>query len=195
MPLLANDESENLNEQNEDEYSQLHLKAISGDLYEVKILVRGGANIDLVSQDELGCAALHYAVMHGHVAVVRYLIAHHANVNATDKFLWTPLHYAVANGYVRIVRLLLNANANPTARAANGMRPWHIARSEEQDEIEQLIFEATLRRDANVNVPNVQQNQNLEIEVTVEMEEDDDTNNQLLINDILKQSLLFSSGI
>ncbi|CAK4457961.1 unnamed protein product [Aphanomyces euteiches] len=44
--------------------------------------------------------------------VVRELIMHGANVNATDKRDETPLHKAVENGYLKIVVQLLNQNPN-----------------------------------------------------------------------------------
>lgn len=56
--------------------------------------------------------ALHLASMHGHIAVVNFLLQSGGNVDATSEFRYTPLEYAVLAGEVEIVKLLLAHNAN-----------------------------------------------------------------------------------
>lgn len=51
------------------------------------------------------------ACLHGHIGVVRLLLDHNANIEATHSSHWTPLMLAARRGHVNIVKLLLNRNA------------------------------------------------------------------------------------
>ena len=46
------------------------------------------------------CTLLHHAAEGGHVDVAKVLIQNGADVNAVDKYKWTPLHYAADNAHV-----------------------------------------------------------------------------------------------
>jgi hypothetical protein len=68
--------------------------------------------------------------------VVSLLIDHGADVNATNKFLWTPLHVAAAEGHTEVVRELARRGADILARTihtnlpldeATGSHHWKTA--------------------------------------------------------------------
>lgn len=74
---------------------------------------RGVAGID---QD--GLTALHRVVLAHHADLVEILKAGGANLNATDRFGYTPLHYAasVDFGNAGTVKALLKAEAGPNIK-------------------------------------------------------------------------------
>ena len=79
-----------------------------------------------------GCTALHIAVDQGHSDVVSLLLAHGAEVTATDTTGWTPVHFAAMRPKGAILeQLIAQASAlRIDARAIrnkNGLLPLHIA--------------------------------------------------------------------
>jgi hypothetical protein len=79
---------------------------------------------------------LHYAVRDGDLKEVRKLLDKGADVNARDKYGWTPLHEAASYGHLDIVKLLVERGADVNARDKDGrtpldlakrMKPWDIA--------------------------------------------------------------------
>lgn len=89
----------------------LHFAALSGNIEEVKSLLKNG-DIDVDVQNIYESSPLHYASENGHVKVVKELLNNGANVNAKNIARWTPLHYASKNGHLEVVKELLNNGAN-----------------------------------------------------------------------------------
>jgi ankyrin repeat protein len=58
--------------------------------------------------DNGGRTALHVAASLGKLDIVIPLLECGADVNARDKFGWTPLHFACAGGYLAVVEKLLD---------------------------------------------------------------------------------------
>ena len=106
---------------------EIHDAARFGDLGEVKALLK--ANPDLAfSRADNGMTPLHSATVSGNWNVAAYLLAHKANVNATDNIGSTPLHLAVVSGNMAMVELLLAHKANINAMGRNnGWTPLHVA--------------------------------------------------------------------
>jgi ankyrin repeat protein len=65
------------------------------------------------SRDGLKCTPLHLAAQHGHVDVVRWLLAHKAEVNARAYNGFTPLHLTKS---ASVAKLLLKSGADPNQR-------------------------------------------------------------------------------
>jgi hypothetical protein len=78
-----------------DDFEKLMEAAKRGDVAEVKAIAQSHA--ELVNQkDETGATALHYAAFDGHCDVVRVLVEHGADINATDgRFGATPAGWAI----------------------------------------------------------------------------------------------------
>ncbi|XP_010670208.1 potassium channel SKOR isoform X2 [Beta vulgaris subsp. vulgaris] len=93
--------------------SELALKvnnvAYHGDLYQLKTLINGGA--DLKRKDYNGRVPLHVAASRGHEAIVLFLIQEGADVNILDDFGNTPLLEAVKNGHDEVAALLYKEGA------------------------------------------------------------------------------------
>ncbi|XP_044179068.1 ankyrin-3-like, partial [Acropora millepora] len=65
---------------------------------------------------------LHLACWYGQESVVKLLLEHGADVNATDKFQFTPLHKAERRNHHSIVKLLLDHKARPTLQQPPSLR-------------------------------------------------------------------------
>jgi hypothetical protein len=66
----------------------------SGDIREVKALLRRGVSANTRDPGRTHDPVIRYAVMGGHLAVVNELLCHAANPYFTDDEGWTLLHYA-----------------------------------------------------------------------------------------------------
>ncbi|MBW3623980.1 MAG: ankyrin repeat domain-containing protein [Armatimonadetes bacterium] len=73
------------------------------------------------------CAASASALMANRRAMVKLLLAHGADVNATDIHGETPLFRAVSQGHDEMVELLLERGANPNVPSRSGETPLHRA--------------------------------------------------------------------
>ena len=84
-------------------------------------LLKGQADVNQRAAD--GTTALHWAVYHNEVALLRRLIAAGADVNARNDYDATPLSEAVVTGNVEVIRLLLKAGADVETANADGQTP------------------------------------------------------------------------
>jgi ankyrin repeat protein len=98
------------------------------------MLLHAGAGVDVM--DGKGTTPLHIACSIEKMDLVKLLIEHGANVNATteDRGEQTPLHVAVARGVfskdlVQLVRLLLDNGADPEAMDAKGRTALKVAQA------------------------------------------------------------------
>lgn len=93
----------------------LHHAAYMGDIEKVKQCLQDG--IDINSQEEFGCTALHAAANGGDKDVVEYLIGKGATVDAKGAYYdLTPLYYAALHNYEDIADLLFTKGANVNAK-------------------------------------------------------------------------------
>ena len=92
----------------------LHFAAGEGDLCRVKELLAEGYPIN--GFDDLSWTPLHHAAQKEHLAVVRYLIAAGADVNAheEERIGDTVLKHVAQTCTLDLARILLDAGADPT---------------------------------------------------------------------------------
>ena len=91
----------------------------------VNLLVSLGANVNAI--DGLGFTPLYYATIYGLAPVVRLLIDHKANVNATHTDRrFTALHYAIDDDKETMVNLLVSLGADIGRRTSSGSTALHL---------------------------------------------------------------------
>ncbi|WP_341822041.1 ankyrin repeat domain-containing protein [Wolbachia endosymbiont (group A) of Ischnus inquisitorius] len=101
---------EDINAQDKDGVTHLHLAVADNNKESVELLVKCGAKVDV--QDKDGLTPLHYAAAYGCVEIAEYLVEGGANVNAQDKVEHTPLYYALANDNKKLAKLLIKHGAD-----------------------------------------------------------------------------------
>lgn len=99
--------------------------AKNGDIATLKTLLEEDSSL-LEAKDKDGSTALHCAAWKGHQAVVTFLLASGANVNAhneNDHWGTTALHAAAHANRTAIVQLLIDSGAEINATDMNGKTP------------------------------------------------------------------------
>ena len=104
----------------------IHDAAAKGDLAKVKALLKAKPEL-INSVDGNGATPLHHAVAVNHKAVVEFLLANKANVNAKRTNGVTPLHIAAAMGRLEIAEVLLSKGAEPQAIDNKGRTAMSLA--------------------------------------------------------------------
>jgi ankyrin repeat protein len=112
--------------------SELHYAAVNGNDYEVRRLIRAGADVNLRDKDgstPLHCAAQLAAEQHM-LEVAKILIAAGADVNGKDRDGNSPLFKAVysCRGKGELIRLLREKGADPFAKNNYNISPIELAR-------------------------------------------------------------------
>lgn len=127
----------NTNSTNSFGYSPLLEAAHRGFINIAKLLLQGGANLNLMPTKEdwakspfmsSPChCALGDAARCGFTSMVELLITSGANVNQPNFLEWTPLHEACFYNRYDTVKLLLLNGADPTLRTGLDALPYHLA--------------------------------------------------------------------
>ena len=125
---------------------RLVLAVKKNDRKEAERCLKLGAGVN--DSDENGLVPLHYAAVCQHVEMVKWLLAHGADVNRqNDLTYWTPLHYALGSDdftdfteglrpkpnpekTLELVKLLVEAKANVNAEDDHGLTPVYLALSD-----------------------------------------------------------------
>jgi len=120
----------------------LHAAAFSGNLEVVRILIEYNP-ADVNARDGNESTPLLW-VSGGHYfkdgSVLRFLLAHGADINVQNQFGETPLHFASFNGALEVVRLLLEHGADVQAKNNDGKTALQEA-AEGHDEVVELLRE------------------------------------------------------
>ncbi|GMH05152.1 hypothetical protein Nepgr_006992 [Nepenthes gracilis] len=102
--------------------------AYNGDLYQLKSLIRGGADPKRTDYD--GRSPLHLAASRGYEDVVLFLIQEGVDLNFSDNFGNTPLMEAIKNGHDRVASLLCNEGASLNVKDAGSFLCAAVARGD-----------------------------------------------------------------
>lgn len=93
------------------ESNALMYAALHGELQMVEFLIARKAEVN-----KTGWAPLHFAAANGHADIVRYLLEHHAYIDAESPNRTTPLMMAARQGHPTVATLLVEEGADPTLR-------------------------------------------------------------------------------
>jgi len=115
----------------------LHVAAIRNEAALVEVLLAHGASPSLhcimPDGDDLGIP-LHFAARKGQLETAALLLSHGADVNAQDKYGYTPLHEAVLGPYATalpMVKLLLDHGADIDGKSSQGNTPLDRVQNDE----------------------------------------------------------------
>ena len=106
--------------------SAIHVAAKGGHVKVVEILLRYGADKEMLSRVSQQ-RPLHVAVRAGHVAMAKYLLDNGTNVVALDSAGAQAIHLAAARRSTEMLSLLLERGAAIDSAVSTGYQPLHIA--------------------------------------------------------------------
>ncbi|MDR2240323.1 MAG: ankyrin repeat domain-containing protein [Zoogloeaceae bacterium] len=131
------------NIENADPDKALFVAAYEGREQDVERILSSGEvrNIDVKFS---GCTALHFAVQHGNIRIVRMLIAHGANMHSKcDASAHTPLNTAAYYGRYEIAKELVKNGADTDGpSSAFGFTPLITALNKRHTDIAKLFVES-----------------------------------------------------
>ena len=104
----------------------------------VRLLLSAGADVDSRSV-HLNKTPLFQAAFDGHLQIAKILVAHGADVNATDSWGNNPLRDAIVGNDPRMVQFLLQAGSDPDHRNREGETMAEIARAHASPEVEAMF--------------------------------------------------------
>jgi RNA polymerase sigma factor (sigma-70 family) len=129
-------------------FTPLALAAHFGHEETVEFLLTQGADVNVVSRNDLGVTPLHAALYGRRVGAAKLLLARGAEVNARrggkgiPRAGWTALHYAAGYGFVELIAPLLECGAEVNARDEEGRTPLRVAHEEGQEEAAETLRRA-----------------------------------------------------
>ena len=113
-------------------------------IQDIQKAIEQGADIN--ARDEKGIDALVYAIVHGHVEIVKLLVEQGADVNSKNRDKETALmyaaHFATHKKHVEIVKLLIQAGADVNARDISGITALTVAQSNNHESAVRVLKEA-----------------------------------------------------
>ncbi|KAL0430484.1 UNVERIFIED_CONTAM: Potassium channel SKOR, partial [Sesamum radiatum] len=109
MKQLESDITFHIRKQEAELALRVNCAAYYGDLFQLKSLIRSGADPNMKDYD--GRSALHLAASRGHEDIVLFLIQEDADINVEDNFGNTPLLEAIKGRHDKVASLLLRERA------------------------------------------------------------------------------------
>jgi ankyrin repeat protein len=119
-----------------DGFTPLGLAVFFGHRDATEVLLSAGAEVNLASRESMKVTPLQSAAAGRRPEIARILIAHGANVNASQPDMgFTALHEAASNGDIEFAKLLLDHGANINAKTSDGKTPLAFALERKQAEM------------------------------------------------------------
>lgn len=130
-----------------------HLAVMNRQIDIIKLLLKCGANVDTMTNDEWKWTPLHLTAQYRATTICQLLIENGANVNTLDVLQRTPLHYAVQEkGNLKLVRILLENGADIDALDEDRWTPLHHAILYTDLFTENKIINLLIKNGANLNI-------------------------------------------
>ncbi|MHC4713615.1 MAG: ankyrin repeat domain-containing protein [Planctomycetota bacterium] len=123
--------------------------AAEGNIEKVKSLLATDPSL-LTARDENQKTPLHQAASGGHTEVVKFLLEKGADPTARDKWNITPTERAALKGHHELAALLMAA---PLPENATGEKPLYSKERERRREMNELLDEASGRRESAQDAP------------------------------------------
>lgn len=122
-----------------DGFYPLGLAAFFGHTETARYLLGKGANVSQRANNAQKVQAIHAAAAGNHVEIAGDLLAHGADVNATQEGGFTPLHAAAQNGNPEMTRLFLKHGANKAAKTDDGKTARDFALAGGHTEVAEIL--------------------------------------------------------
>ncbi|XP_063397032.1 uncharacterized protein LOC134681339 [Mytilus trossulus] len=106
---------------------KLLLAAQDGNIEDVELCVKNGANLEYTNGSFWGKTPVMVAAQAGHLEIVRYLAEQDSILETRDKYGWTPLSLAAVRGHLEIVCYLVKEGVNLETKDQRGMTPTMYA--------------------------------------------------------------------
>jgi ankyrin repeat protein len=140
LKRLLDEHPARANARSGDGWTPLHLAGFFGRRDVAELLLARGASLTAISGGAEKNTPLHAALAGaGDPAIVRALVAHGADVNATGANAYTPLHVAASRGNEELVRFLVESGARIAAKMDDGKTPADLARERSHPETAKLL--------------------------------------------------------
>lgn len=97
-----------------------------GDLEGLKKFLVNCSQFNINEYDECNCTCLFWACKHGHLEIVKFLLANQADVNLVGYNGMTPLHVALLNIKQNVVHELIKANSDSSLKDVLGNGCFHF---------------------------------------------------------------------
>jgi ankyrin repeat protein len=123
----------------DDGFSALHYAAFQGGAAATKALLAGGANANIVADNEMRVRPLHSAAAVRDVASAELLLDAGADPDARQQLGYTALHAAAHNDDEALATLLLRHGADPALRNDQGADARGIAQARESTAVLALL--------------------------------------------------------
>ncbi|XP_076070272.1 uncharacterized protein LOC143041969 [Mytilus galloprovincialis] len=101
--------------------------AQDGNIEDVELYVKNGANLEYTNGSFWGKTPVMVAAQAGHLQIVRYLAEQGSILETRDKYGWTPLSLAAVRGHLEIVCYLVKEGVNLETKDQRGMTPTMYA--------------------------------------------------------------------
>lgn len=121
--------------------------SIGGSVEVIEALIAARADVRSAPRDDAGNTMLIAASEQGTLKMVRFLLQHHADVDATSEEGATPLMAACMRGNTEIATALLAARAQPGKQSKNGWTPLMTACHSDHAEVARQLLDARAELD------------------------------------------------
>lgn len=139
--LLAQD-PRRVDERSPDGFTPLQLACFFAQPEAVKLLLRRGADVELVSANPASLRAIHSAAAGGSTEIVESLLRARADANARQQGGWTALHAAAASGRLDMARTLVTHGGDPSITNGEGKTAYDIAFAKGHAAVAQFLSSA-----------------------------------------------------
>jgi len=142
LKRLLDEHPARANARSGDGWTPLHLAGFFGRRDVAELLLARGASLTAISGGAEKNTPLHAALAGaGDAAIVRALVAHGADVNATGAGGYTPLHVAASRGSVELIRFLVESGARVGATMDDGRTAADLARERSHADAARVLDE------------------------------------------------------
>ncbi|MEP6896615.1 MAG: ankyrin repeat domain-containing protein [Chloroflexota bacterium] len=130
----------------EEGFQPLGLACYFGHFDSAEYLVKAGAPVSALSNNDISAAPIHSAAAGGHRKIVKMLLEQHTDPNIREEDGYTPLHIAAQNGDEEMVRILLYGGADLLLKGHDGKTALDLALAGGHERTALLLGEGVTKR-------------------------------------------------